>query len=158
MTPEAWFRYNQVEAMMLQEGMDSNEPDVMIPINDRLSKSILKAAILIAASHQIGDDVVVDVIDILRAAKYGEEWAQHSKTIVNNVGKGANERLLERILNKIKRHEPQGIKRSLLMQQLHLGARETTLHLETLKQRDLIAIARVGKTDYISVTPLGMAQ
>jgi len=58
MTESAWKRYNELETKMLQEAMDSEDVDVMVPMNDRLSKSILKCAILIAASRQISDSVV----------------------------------------------------------------------------------------------------
>jgi len=40
-----------------------------------------------------------------------------------------------------------GIKRSTLMRQMHLSARETAWVLETLKQRDLISTMRAGQTE-----------
>ena len=151
MTESAWKRYNELETKMLQEAMDSEDVDVMVPMNDRLSKSILKCAILIAASRQISDSVVIEKIDIIRAAKYGESWIADSRIIISNVSKGTNERFIEKIMAKIARSQ-NGIKRSTLMRQMHLSARETAWVLETLKQRDLISTMRAGQTEIITAT------
>lgn len=154
MTPDAWVRYNKIEATMLQEGMESDKPEIMTPMGDRLSKSILKTAMLIASSRQLDDKVIIEELDILRAAKYGEQWAAHSKIIVNNVGKGANERMLDRIMWKINK-APDGVKRGILMQNLHLGAKETSYLLETLDQRGLITRTKLGKAEIIHSTNVG---
>ncbi len=149
MTEQAWFRYNQIEIKMVHEGVESEDPDITVPMNDRLSKSILKVALLIAASRQIGDEIVVEEIDILRAAKYGEEWTAHAKLICENIGKGTNERLLDRIMRKVSKY-PSGIKKSQLMQHMHLSAKDAAYILETLKQRDQIVISETGRGTVIT--------
>lgn len=155
MTTNAWVRYNKLESLMISEAMDSDIPDIMMPINDRLSKSILKIAILIASSRQFTDEVVIEEMDILRATKYGEEWCAHSKLIISNVGKGVNERLLDKIMYKLNR-SPNGVTRSTIMQNLHLGAREATLLLETLEQRGMITrVKGSGKGEMLHSTNIG---
>ena len=154
MTTDAWVRYNKLESVMLTEAMDSDSREIMMPINDRLSKSILKVALLIAASRQFDEELVIEEIDILRAAKYGEEWAKHSKLIVSNIGKGANERLLDKIMIKANK-TPEGVKRGVLMQNLHLSGREMTFFLETLEQRGLITRVKAGKGETIHSTNVG---
>jgi len=153
MTSGAWFRYNQLESKMVQEGLDGEDPDITVPMNDRLSKSILKTALLIAASRQLNtsDEITVEEIDILRAAKYGEEWAAHAKLICDNIGKGSNERLLDRIIAKVSKY-PNGVLKSTVMQHMHLTARETGFILDTLKQRDQIVIVRSRRGELLMST------
>lgn len=154
MTSEAWLRYNILEAKLIQEGQESDNPDIMIPIGDRLAKSILKSAMLIAASRQFTDEVVIEEIDILRAAKYGEEWIKHSKVIATNIGKGTNERLIDKMMRKIAKSE-NGVPRSTLMQVFHLSARDANFLIETLDQRGLITTTRQGKLVTIYATNEG---
>lgn len=151
LTPEAWVRYNQLEASLLEAGLNSDRPDVMTPIGDRLSKSILKAAMLLAAANQKGDGVTITDLDILRAIKYGEQWRTHAQEVMDNVGKGTAERLLDTILRAIRRR-PEGIPRSQLMQAYHLNARDTNLIFDTLEQRGMITRQRSGRTEILLAT------
>jgi hypothetical protein len=143
LTPEAWERYNILESQMLQVGLASQRPEVMTPTYDRLSKSILKAAVLLAASRQRGEDVVVELKDMLRALLYGEEWRAFAKEVIAQVGKGGNERTLDMLLRAITANP--GISRSVLMQRYHLTSRTATELFGTLEDRSMIRIQRVGK-------------
>jgi hypothetical protein len=145
LTEEAWSRYNQLEATLLYAGVNSDQPDIMTPVYDRLSKSILKAALLIAASQMRGgDEVVVELEDLLLAIKYGDGWRDYAHEVINGIGRNANEVLLERVLKSIRRHP--GVARSRLMQWYHLSAREADILFSTLEQRGLISASRIGKT------------
>jgi hypothetical protein len=150
LTDDAWVRYNKLEADMLQAGMDARRPDIMTPTYDRLSKSILKAAVLLAASRRLGDDVVVELADILRAISYGEQWREFVNDVMDNVGKGQSERQLDMVLSYVQKKA--SVSRSTLMQNFHLSARDTTAILETLEQRNEIIIMKQGKGMIITAT------
>jgi hypothetical protein len=146
LTQEAWQRYNQLEATLLYAGVNSDQPDIMTPVYDRLSKSILKAAVLIAAANDKteGDEVIVTLMDLLVAIKYGNQWRDYSTEIVNGIGRSANEILLQRIMQSIRRHP--GSTRAKLMQWFHLEARSAEIIFATLEQRGMIVATRMGRT------------
>lgn len=148
LTDDAWVRYNKLESALLDFGIRSDKPDIMTPIGDRLSKSILKAAILIAASEQREDVVTVEELHILRAIKYGENWQVYATEVMNNVGRPQMENQLEKIYNAIEK-KPGGVPRSLIMQNYHLNAREANLAFETLEQRGMITRQRSGRTELL---------
>lgn len=153
LTPEAWVRYNKLESDMLTAGLDSGRPEIMTPVNDRLSKSILKAAVLLAASRQREEIIIVDEMDILRAAYYGETWKGHVDEIMEDVGKGSAERQMKNILRAIVRKP--GIARSELMQSYHLNSKDTSQIFETMEQRGLITRSRAGRTEQLYPTTQG---
>lgn len=151
LTEEAWLRYNKIESDMLQIGVKSEHAEIMTPTYDRLSKSILKASVLLAAARQRPEDkVVVEEQDVVRAAYYGEQWRVHANEVMDNVGKGFGERQLDGILRFIKRQGSQsGVARSKIMQTFHLGARDADNVFSTLEQRGLITRSRQGRTELI---------
>lgn len=145
LTPQAWERYNIFETTMLYAGVNSSLPEVMTPIYDRLSKSTLKSAVLIATSRCLYDDhVVVDVGDILHAISYCVGWREYAHEIVNGIGRSASEQEMQRIFQSIKRHP--GISRAKLMQWYHLDARRAEVIFGTLEQRGLIRKTQMGRT------------
>ena len=143
LTDEAWMRYNLLEHTMLEAGLTSGKPEIMTPTYDRLSKSILKAATLIAASRK-EQTPVVTVDDILRAIHYGEQWKVYVEDVMDNIGKGTQERQLENIRRYI--DQAPGVPRSKIMQQYHLNAREATQIFDTLEQRGLVVVRKQGRT------------
>jgi predicted transcriptional regulator len=155
LTPEAWLRYNQLENDMLSNGLKSERPEIMTPVHDRLSKSILKAAVLLAAARQRRPDnvVMVEVIDIVRAMYYGEGWKTHVGEVMEDVGKSGAERQMGNILGAIIRKP--GVSRSSLMQSYHLDARGANLVFETMEQRGLITRTRAGRTEQLFPTTKG---
>jgi hypothetical protein len=142
LTPEAWERYNQLETDLVKSGLESEQPDLMTPLYDRLAKSTLKAAVLIAADRQRSDQVVVETRDIVHAIRYAEQWRAYAIEIVNGIGKSVWERDLDRILIAIAKRP--GIGRSQLMQSYHLNARQADLIFDTLMQRGQITVNRIG--------------
>jgi hypothetical protein len=150
LTAEAWHRYNMIETQMLDAGMSSERPAIMTPVFDRLSKSILKAAVLLACTKQRSDPVIVEEVDIIRAAAYGEQWRDYVIDVMNNVGKGGVERNLDNILNAIQRKP--GVTRSEVMRNYHLNARQANEIFETLEQRTLITRTKNGKAEQLFPT------
>jgi hypothetical protein len=150
LTPDAWMRYNLLEATMLEDGLATDRSDMMTPVYDRLSKSILKASVLIAAARQRNETLVVEEIDVLRAIHYGEQWRVHANEVMANVGKGTYERQLDTIARAV--YRTPGITRSKIMQWYHLNARTATEILETLEQRGMITRRRAGRTEQLYST------
>jgi hypothetical protein len=154
MTEDAWVRYNQLEADLLAKGLNTERADIMTPVGARLANSILKAALLVAASRREGEQVIVQELDLLRAIKYGEQWAAHAYDVMENVGKGSAERLLDAILRTVVRN-PNGVSRSTLMQAHHLTARDANNAFDTLEQRALVRRERRGKSEIVKPTAMG---
>lgn len=156
LTPEAWYRYNQLESQMLDAGMHAQRPDIMTPVYDRLAKSILKASVLLAASRQREEVIAVEESDIVRAAAYGENWRMFVREVMGSVGKGQYERQLDNIYNAICRRP--GVSRSLIMQSYHLSARDATQLLLTLEERNLISRQKQGRGEVLFPTVINNLQ
>jgi len=143
LTDNAWLRYNELEAELLDRGVHSDRPAIMTPVYDRLAKNILKAAVLLAASRKLADPVVVEQIDVVRAIVYGESWRLFAQDVLSEVGKDNTERQLDKIVQLIIKRP--GISRSEIMQNYHLNARTASQIFETLEQRALIVRQQQGK-------------
>lgn len=148
LTPDAWLRYNKFEDTMLNTGLQSNRADLMTPTLDRLSKSTLKAAVLIAASRRLEAKVVVSEEDLIKAIAYCEQWRDYAVEIINGVGTTTHEKNLQNIFKMIQRHP--GCLRSEVMQAFHLRARDADMILETLEQRGLISRQKTGRTERLN--------
>jgi len=150
LTDDAWVRYNAIESMMLQAALESNMPDILTPTFDRLCKSGLKAAVLMAASSRLVDDVTVTERDLVRAFFYIEQWMQHTLYIIANIGKTSVEVNLEKVYNYI--HANPGIARSRIMQAYRLTARDAEATFMTLEQRGLIRRKKVSRGEVFEPT------
>jgi ribosomal protein S25 len=135
LTEDAWKRYNMFEASMVNSALESSQPDLLVPVMDRLAKSGLKAAVLMAASRMDGP-VKITESDLVRAFWYVERWREYTLEVIHNVGKSADERILERIYRAIERQP--GIARSTIMQNFRLTASRADAIFATLSQRGLI--------------------
>jgi hypothetical protein len=145
LTEDAWHRYNQFESALLNTGLRSFHSDVLTPSFDRLAKSGLKVAVLVAATRNLSDRVVVEERDIVRAFHYVEQWQGYTLDVLNNIGRTTAERQIELIRGAIMRNE--GVLRSELMQKYHLSARDTDQILMTLDQRGQITRHKSGRTE-----------
>jgi hypothetical protein len=129
----------------MRTALAADNPEIMTPTYDRLCKSILKAAVLLAASGQrpiTGDPVVVAIEDLLQAINYGEGWREYTNNVINNVGLSADERMYQKITTYVINHP--GVPRSKVMQNFHLNSRSADHVLATLEQRGLIRRARAA--------------
>jgi uncharacterized protein DUF3987/DNA primase RepB-like protein len=151
LTPDAWVRYNELEIQMLEAGT-ANEyrADTLTPTYDRLSKSILKAAVLLAASRARAEQIIVGLDDILRAIYYGEQWKIHADDVMSNIGKTTYERQIVNIHKMIWRKP--GVSRSTIMQHYHLNAKTTSEIFQTMEQRGILTISRAGKAERLYPT------
>lgn len=143
LTPDAWLRYNELEKALLDSGMESEKPELMTPLFDRLSKNTLKAAVLLAAARQVGDEsgtVTVEVNDILHAIRFAKQWRAYAIEVVNGIGKTTYERDLERILGAVIKRP--GITKSALMQNYHLTSIQANQAFQTLRDRGQISSSR----------------
>lgn len=148
LTPEAWARYNKFEADLLDLGLKSDHPDLTTPTMDRLAKSGLKASVLLSASRQLVDSVVVEEQDIVRAFYYVEQWRPNSIELLENIGKSALEKDIDLVYGAIQRQP--NVMRSKLMRDYHLTKRDADLIIDTLDQRGLISRVRSGKSERYS--------
>ena len=142
LTPEAWSRYNELESMMTKAAIEGGL-DHLTPMYDRLSKSTLKCAMLIAASRQRGDKVVVELADLLHAIYYSKGWHAYASEIINGIGKPYDERLMMKILETI-RNATHGVTRSELMTMFMLDSKKADLVFGTLEQRRTIFRVDIG--------------
>lgn len=137
LTPEAWNRYTEFEKLMLDTAFQANL-DYLTPVYDRLAKSTLKAAVLIAASTQRDDKVTVTLQDVLHAIYYCQNWRMYASEIVNSVGKTQDERLMDKIYLTIQSANHVGVPRAELMKMFMLDKNRADLLLHTMEQRMLI--------------------
>lgn len=137
LTTEAWDRYNQLEKT-LTDAADGTGLAHLTPMYDRLAKSTLKAAMLIAASRQ-GENgtVTVELDDIIHAIYYCRHWYVYASEIVNGVGKSADERMIDDIMEIILKAGINGVARSNIMRIFKLDAKRTELLMSTIVQRRL---------------------
>jgi hypothetical protein len=145
LTQEAWDRYNVLERQLMEAGAASDNPEYFTPTMDRMSKSCLKVAVLLAALREQKDrKVIVEIEDILHAIKYIASWIPHTVYIVSNSGKSLSEKTIDRAYLLILGGKKS---RSHLMRSMHLTSREADLILDTLEQRGLIVRSKSGKLE-----------
>lgn len=152
LTDEAWARYGEIEAKMVQVAYDSSIPMLALPTFERLSRSLLKMAILLGASRLTEPPQVVSGMrkfnvteqDIINAASYVQRWGMFSVDLLLNTGRGVMERTLLKILASIHQH-PDGITRSALMNKYHLTSRDANEIFTTLEDRGQIVSAKKGR-------------
>lgn len=149
LTDDAWIRYNKFETDMVELGVKHNVPEAMTPMYDRLAKSVLKCAVLIAGSRNTEtSEVVVELSDMLRAIGYGTHWKTFADDIVSNVGKSDFEKITDRVYKHINARKA-GVPKSTVMRYYRLSARDMSAVLDTLEQRALISRVRKGKTELL---------
>ena len=146
LTPQAWHRYNKYEGQMLDAGLRAQAPDLATPTFDRLSKSGLKIAVLLAASRRMHSErILVEEDDIIRAFFYVEQWRPHTLEVLMTAGQSPGERNLQYVLKYIKANE--GCTRSAVMQRFRLNAHNAEQMFLTLEQRGLIIRSKDGRTE-----------
>lgn len=144
LTPEAWERYNQLENTLTNAALDTGLPH-LTPVYDRLAKSTLKAAILIAASQQLdGGSVTVEEKDIVHAIYYCRHWHVYASEMVNGIGKSSDERMIDAIVDFSIQAGPMGVGRSDIMRKFRLDSRRAELLLTTINQRRLLFLSSFG--------------
>lgn len=146
MTTEAWERYAEIEMLMLKVASEDNNKALALPTLDRLSRSLHKMAIILAASNQEPTEenkITVSLNDINNAAWYIQDWGRYSIELINGSTRKASEKLLEKVFQAIQRNP--GILRSNILQWYHLTKREADDVLSTLEDRQLVRKEQRGR-------------
>lgn len=148
LTDGAWIRYQQIETDFTLAAYNSSVANFALPTFERLSKSMLKMSLLLAASRQEPDDLkfTVTETDINNAAFYIRHYAEYSIDVIENVGKTAHTRMTDRVRQNIE-NSP-GIQHSVIMRRTHLSKREMDTIIETLLDRREIRRVRKGGARY----------
>ncbi len=142
LTKDAWKRYNEYERELMQTALNTGL-DYLIPTYDRLAKSTLKVSMLLAASTQRDDKVIVDVEDIIHAIYYAKNWREHMNEVVGGIGKTFDERIMDRIYYTVAQAQF-GASRADIMNIFHLDAKKADLMLKTMEQRQMISLTDVN--------------
>jgi hypothetical protein len=151
LTDEAWDRYNQFETMMTNTALDSGLWH-LTPVYDRLAKSTLKAAILIAASIQRREEITVAVEDINHAIYYSQHWRAYATEMVSSIGKSQDERLIDQVFKLIASSKGTGLARAEIMKRFRMDSKKADLIFTTMLQRKLIIqVSMAGQPRYIEV-------
>lgn len=144
LTTEAWSRYNVFETTMTKSALDTGLA-YLTPVYDRLCKSGLKAAMLIAASRQRNSVVTVELDDILHAIYYCQHWRTYANEVIHGVGKSKEERLIDKIMVQVK-NTPGGISKADLMRYHKLNSKQANLVFQTMIDRQMITGTSLGQT------------
>jgi hypothetical protein len=145
LTNDAWELNGRYEEMMVKVASESAISNLALPTFERMSRSLLKMAVIIAAERQVPKDeaIMVEVKDVQTAAWYVQRWGPFSIDLIMNAGKRVGERSLDKIVSMIQGNP--GILRSTIMQQRHLSKREADELLGTLEDRQLVRKEQQGR-------------
>lgn len=145
LTEDAWELNGDIAHRMTESAYSSMNPNMALPTFERLSGSMLKMSMLVAASRQLPEDgkISVEVDDLRCAAKYIQEWGPYSIDVVLNLGQTANMRALEKV-RKFVNGNP-GVARSTVMQSMSLSKRQIIEIEETLEARGEMRIEASGR-------------
>jgi len=151
LTNDAWIRFADMEATLIQAAYDSSHTMRAMPSFQRMAFSMLKIAMLLSASRDTQDKVVVDVPDLLNAAYYIQKWGRHFVDMIKNSGQTKDETLLMQVYRTIERMP--GINRGQIMSRHRLNKRQMDDVEQTLDQRFMIQVEKQGKA--IKYWPIG---
>lgn len=151
-SPEAWELNADIEMKMVHAAANWYMPDRSLPTFERLSRSLTKLAILLAASRQVdsGSAFSVERQDIVNAARHIKKWGQYSVHLILSVGKTDKMRIMEKVRSQIARHP--GIYRSDIMRAHHLNSKEISEVVQTLIDRGEINRKREGRSEQYWLT------
>lgn len=145
LTKSAWDIFARFETQLIEEASSSPQSMIALPTFTRLAFSLLKMAMLLAASRGPSKSNVVTVedYDILQCGWYIQRWGRHSIDLINNAGITKDERLNDRVLAAITRTP--GITKTALMQGHKVSSKVMAEIIQTLQERGLITINKQGK-------------
>ena len=152
LSPEAWEYYGDLEDKLVNAGTESDITMLALPTLSRLSFSLLKMSLLIAASRRLPDSanfLQVEVSDVKQAAFYIEKWGHYSIDLLMNAGRSNTEKQIEKAMASIRRKN--GMTKAEFMQRHHLNAREARDLIDTLYQRGLINVQKHGRGERLYI-------
>jgi hypothetical protein len=146
LTQDAWEKYGEIEDKMVNLGNESTIPDLALPTFERLTRSMLKMGVILAAERQMPDkdgQIKVEESDIINAAWYVQDWGRYSIDLVTNAGNRMSEKMLNKAVKVIEKHP--GILRSTIMRHYKLSKREADDVLITLEERGIVRKEQAGR-------------
>lgn len=147
LTPQAWDFFGDIEESLPLAAMNTPWELLALPTLSRMSFSLLKMGMLIAASRREPSDankLEVGIDDLKQAAYYIQKWGQYSLDLIMASGKSTSEKQLERALVFI-RSTTEGVTQTQLMQRFHLTSREMKEIRDTLYDRGLVDLDKRGR-------------
>lgn len=148
LTEDAWARYGEIESIMVESAHKSSMSMLALPTFERLSRSLLKMAMLLAGADNatptgVQEELTITDKHISKAASYVQRWGNYTIELVMATGKTNDERTLDKILNTITRHP--NILRGQVMRMHALSSRQATEILTTLEDRGHITMEKAGR-------------
>lgn len=144
LTPEAWNLYNDAERRLTYYALNhAISAALLTPTLDRLAKSGLKLALLISASREYQENIIVTYDDMILALWYIEQWVPHSLEVISKIGHGIDERRLMQIYEAVRVSGK--IRQSALMAQHRLMKKQSNDIFETLESRGLLRRSTGGR-------------
>ena len=147
LTDESWDFFGDCEELMQKNVYDSPWQDLALPTMTRMAGSMMKMAMLIAASRRqpsASNTLVIELSDFKQAAYYIQKWGQYSLELVMASGKSSSEKIIEKALAFISAHTD-GVTQSQLMQRFHMSSKEMREIRDTLVDRGLCEINQKGR-------------
>jgi hypothetical protein len=147
LSPDAWQRFEKIERQLLETARTSYYKSLAMPVFERLSKSLLKLALLLAASRQTPEmrSFPVEDQDIINSASFIQTWGRNSIDLMLSAGKTARFKELEKIRSMIDHHP--GIGRSEIMRATRLDSEQLTQHIVNLVDRGEVKRERKGRSE-----------
>lgn len=140
-TPEFWTRLQQLEQDAIILGENSSARELYTPLYFRLSNSVLKLSILLAAAD-FRDTVTL--LDLQKAIHYSQEWVDSVTDFAVNVEQQPEmdrwEKKAEKIVQWVKNQDPTPITQTQAMQKFRIRKRDIADIEATLMARGAIQI------------------
>ena len=147
LTQEAWDFFGDKEEQLQQVAFDSPWSMLALPTMSRMAYTMLKMAMLIAASRKPvspANTLEIDITDVKQAAYYMQKWGQHSLDLIMSSGKSSSEKKLEQVLAFIS-SSAEGVIQTSIMQRFHMSSKEMRELRDTLADRGLVEINKKGR-------------
>jgi len=144
LTQDAWDFFGDKEEQLVKAAAESAIQMLALPTLQRLAFSMLKMAMLIAASRRQpteSNKIEVNLDDVKQAAYYIQKWGKHTVDLISGSGKSASEKLLDKVIHFVK--ERPGVTQGQVMQRFHLTSREWKEARDTLVDRGLVDLHKV---------------
>lgn len=162
-TPETWQRLQELKFDAAWAGEQSGNPDIYIPLFDRLTNSIIKVAMLLAGSRMSD---IIEETDLLCAINYSDDWVRSAMEFASSLENHSDmkdpwEKKAEKVLKFIADNHPKPVTKTDVMRNYRIKAKDIPDLERTLVLRGQIRIletinggrGRPGKTSYTMSTP-----
>lgn len=143
-TPEAWERIQQLKFDGGVLGERSTNPDIYIPLFDRLTNTIIKVAMLLCGAESRSE---ITFTDVVKAISYSDRWlisiVDFAESLERMPDMDKYEKKIDKILKRLKHAGKDGIDRADLMRSYHIRSRDIEDIEKTLVARGQIRIVKV---------------